>query len=99
MCGNMKERTFDDVLEILNLERYKQDENITINLLNELYECMEKENMINVTIGSKTKVNILRCLYKYVDSQNEQLLLNIGRIILAVSTLSWQIFNHRFSVL
>lgn len=85
MCGNMKERTFDDVLELLNSEQYKNNEPVVVNLLNELYECMEKEHMICVHVSSKTKIHILKCLYKYVESQNEQLLLNIGRVILAVS--------------
>lgn len=85
MCDNMKERTFDDVLDLLNSEQYRNNDGVTINLLNELYDCMEKEKMIAVHVGSKTKIHILKCLYKYVESQNEQLLLNIGRIILAVS--------------
>lgn len=87
MCDSMNERTFDDILDLLNSEQYKNNEKVTINLLNELYEAMEKENMITVHVGSKTKIHILKCLYKYVESQNEQLLLNIGRIILAVSII------------
>lgn len=85
MCDNMRERTFDDVLDLLGSEQYKSNDAVTVNLLNELYDCMEKEGMIAVHVGSKTKIHILKCLYKYVESQNEQLLLNIGRIILAVS--------------
>lgn len=85
MCDNMKERTFDDVLDLLNGEQYRNNDAVVIDLLNELYECMEKERMVTVHVGSKTKIHILKCLYKYVESQNEQLLLNIGRIILAVS--------------
>lgn len=85
MCDSLKERSFDDILDILNSEKYKNDEQIVINLLNELYESMEKENMININVGSRTKIHVLKCLYKYVESQNEQLLLNIGRIILAVN--------------
>lgn len=95
MCDNMRARTFDDVLELLNNEQYKNNDVVTIDLLNELYDCMEKEEMITVHVGSKTKIHILKCLYKYVESQNEQLLLNIGRIILAVSKLSrTTIFNY-----
>lgn len=85
MCDNLKEKTFDDILELLNSEKYKNDEHVTISLLNELYENMQKENMLNININSRVKIGILKCLYKYVESQNEQLLLNIGRIILAVS--------------
>lgn len=85
MCDNMRARTFDDVLELLNSEQYKNNDAVTIDLLNELYDCMEKEKMITVHVGSKLKIHILKCLYKYVESQNEQLLLNIGRVILAVS--------------
>lgn len=84
MCDNLKEKTFDDILELLNSEKYKNDEHVTINLLNELYDNMQKENMMNINISSRVKIGILKCLYKYVESQNEQLLLNIGRIILAV---------------
>lgn len=85
MCDSMRGRTFDDVLDLLGSEQYKGNDTVTVNLLDELYDCMEKEGMIAVHVGSKTKIHILKCLYKYVESQNEQLLLNIGRIILAVS--------------
>lgn len=84
MCDNLKERSFDDILDILNSEKYKNEAHVIISLLNELYEAMEKDNMININVGSRTKIHVLKCLYKYVESQNEQLLLNIGRIILAV---------------
>lgn len=96
MCDNMNERTFDDVLELLNSEQYKNNDVVTIGLLNELYECMERENMITVHVGSKTKIHILKCLYKYVESQNEQLLLNIGKIILAVSEIDGKYEKRNF---
>lgn len=96
MCDSLKERSFDDILDILNSEKYKNDDQVVINLLNELYEAMEKDNMININVGSRTKIHILKGLYKYVESQNEQLLLNIGRIILAVRY--WLIYFIRYSI-
>lgn len=84
---NVKERekTVDDVIELLNKESKKSNnEEVVIELLNDLYECMEKENLMNVKMASKMKIYILKCLYKFVESSNERLLLNIGRIILAV---------------
>lgn len=97
MCDSLKEHSFDDILDILNSEKYKNDEQVVINLLNELYDVMEKDNMININVGSRTKIHILKSLYKYVESQNEQLLLNIGRIILAVCYLLLY-FHHTFSM-
>lgn len=86
-----KENTVENILELLNQEsKRSNNEAIVINLLSNLYNCMEKENCLNANIDSKMKIRILKCLYKYVESQDEKLLLNIARIILAVSI---SIFN------
>ncbi|KAL3283552.1 hypothetical protein HHI36_006691 [Cryptolaemus montrouzieri] len=45
---------------------------------------MEREKMLDVKVSSKMKIYILKCLYKFVESTNEVLLLNIARIILAI---------------
>ncbi|KAF2880199.1 hypothetical protein ILUMI_26000 [Ignelater luminosus] len=80
-----KENTVENILELLNQEsKRSNNEAIVINLLSNLYNCMEKENCLNANIDSKMKIRILKCLYKYVESQNEKLLLNIARIILAL---------------
>nr|XP_022913013.1 armadillo repeat-containing protein 2 isoform X1 [Onthophagus taurus] len=80
-----KINTVDDVLNLLNVETSKNDNEILIiDLLDELYKCMENENMINGKVNSKTKIHILKCLYKFVESYNEELLLALARIILAL---------------
>lgn len=79
------EKTVDSVIDLLNKECKKtNNDEIVIELLNDLYDCMEKENLLQTKVASKMKIYILKCLYKFVESQNEKLLLNIGRIILAV---------------
>lgn len=82
-----KERTYEDVLTDLNAENQKYNEEKIIKLLEELYDCMEKENMVNSKISSKLRIHILKSLYKFVESKNEQILINIAKIILSVSTL------------
>lgn len=83
--AEVKEKTVDDVINILNVESIKKNnDDIVIECLNDLYDCMEKEDMLNNKVSSKTKIYILKCLYKYVESQNEKLLLGIARVILAV---------------
>ncbi|GJQ70464.1 hypothetical protein Trydic_g22876 [Trypoxylus dichotomus] len=80
-----KHKTVDEVIELLIAESVKNHNDADIiELLGILYECMEKENMLNSKISSKTKIHILKCLYKFVESQNEKLLLSIARIILAL---------------
>lgn len=60
-----------------------------IKYLIELYDSLVLNGYVNngKKIGSKLKLNILKCLYKYVECNNERVLLNIARIILAVSNL------------
>lgn len=88
--------TVTTVIDSLNKESAHQptpdsnvNEPVVIGLLNSLYDCMETEGMLNSKVSSKMKIHILKCLYKYVESKNEELLLAIARIILAVS-----IFNR-----
>lgn len=76
----------DDVLISLNKEserKYKDD--VVISLLHELYDCMEKEKLLEGKINSKLKIQILKTLYKFVESQEERILIIIAKIILAVS--------------
>lgn len=81
---NDNKKTFDAIIEKLNKENVNND-NYVIDLLNDLYDCMASENMLNGKITSKCKITILKSLYKHVESQNDKLLLTIARIILAVS--------------
>lgn len=82
-----EEREVDDVLNDLYYESTKldSDEGVVVSLLDELYECMENSNLLSGKVNSKLKIQILKSLYKFVEFQNENLLLNIARIILAVS--------------
>ncbi|XP_049822564.1 armadillo repeat-containing protein 2 isoform X2 [Aethina tumida] len=80
-----KLRTVDDVLISLNKEserKYKDD--VVISLLHELYDCMEKEKLLEGKINSKLKIQILKTLYKFVESQEERILIIIAKIILAL---------------
>ncbi|CAH1117951.1 unnamed protein product [Phaedon cochleariae] len=80
-----KDRTFEDVLTDLNSENEKNfDEDRVVTLLNELYDCMEKESLNNQKASSKLKIRVLKCLYKFVESQNELILINIAKIILSL---------------
>lgn len=80
-----KDKTVDDIVACLNAEAGRKDnEETVIKLLSELYDCMQKEKMLDVKVASKTKINILKCLYKYVESNNQVLLLSLARVILAV---------------
>ncbi|XP_065163837.1 armadillo repeat-containing protein 2 isoform X2 [Atheta coriaria] len=83
--------TVTTVIDSLNKESAHQptpdsnvNEPVVIGLLNSLYDCMETEGMLNSKVSSKMKIHILKCLYKYVESKNEELLLAIARIILAL---------------
>ncbi|XP_028133893.2 armadillo repeat-containing protein 2 [Diabrotica virgifera virgifera] len=83
--NDKKERTFEDVLLELNSESEKKcGEDRIVKLLGELYDCMEKENMINQKVASNLKIRILKCLYRFVESQNEQILICIAKIILSI---------------
>lgn len=80
-----KEKSVDDIINCLNLESNKHDNEETIvQLLDEFYNCLDRENLLQIKISSKLKINILKCLYKFVESANERILLGIARIILAI---------------
>ncbi|KAJ3654800.1 hypothetical protein Zmor_013962 [Zophobas morio] len=84
-AAESKERSVEDVINDLNYESVKMDnEDRVIELLGELYDRMETENLLNTKVSSKMKIHILKALYKYVESQNEKLLLNIARVILGL---------------
>lgn len=90
LVGAKQTRTIDDILNDLNktdLQNYNDD--IVQNLLDELYTYMEEQGMLNAKISSKLKIVILKTLYRFVESKNEQILINIAQIILAVSLLLW----------
>lgn len=58
-----------------------------MDLLGELYGGIEQANAKESTrINSKMKIQILKCLYQYVELQNDELLLEIARIIFLVGT-------------
>ncbi|KAK5645760.1 hypothetical protein RI129_004224 [Pyrocoelia pectoralis] len=79
-----KENTVETIIESLCKHNKNAKDKVIIQLLCELYNCMETEKFLSTTVDSKTKICILKCLYRFVESPNEQLLLNIARIILAL---------------
>ncbi|CAH0557514.1 unnamed protein product [Brassicogethes aeneus] len=80
-----KTRTLDDVLNDINRESsYKYNNDVVIGFLYELYECMEKEKMFDGKISSKLKIQILKTLYKFVESTDERILIAIAKVILAL---------------
>lgn len=96
LADSKKDRSVEDVLQDLNSENGNNKEEKINSLLLELYDCMEKENLVNSKVPSKVKIQILKCLYKFVESRNEQILLNIAKIILSVSqkTLNSQLIKN-----
>lgn len=85
--NEQKKRILEDVIANLNSEDEKYEDNKIKELLNELYDFMEKDNLINSKVSSKLRVLILKCLYKFVESKNEEILIDIAKIILAVSNI------------
>lgn len=92
-----KRRTLDDVVTDLNSDKTTYDDSRTISLLEELYGFMEQENLLNSKISSKLKVFILKCIYRFVDSKNEVILINVAKIILSVSYCHLLFFNRLFT--
>ncbi|KAK4879012.1 hypothetical protein RN001_007158 [Aquatica leii] len=76
-------KTVESIVEILTKHDKTCETNI-IQLIVDLYQCMETENYLNANVDSKMKIRILKCLYRFVESNNEKLLLNIARVILAL---------------
>ncbi|CAH2004339.1 unnamed protein product [Acanthoscelides obtectus] len=80
-----RERNLEDVLDDLNNEHGKSgNDKKIVSLLEELYKFMEKDNPMNKKVPSKLKVKILKCLYRFVESQNEHILINIAKVILSL---------------
>ncbi|XP_066248328.1 armadillo repeat-containing protein 2 isoform X2 [Euwallacea similis] len=78
-------RTIDDILRDLNkTDSQNYNDDIVRNLLEELYGFMDKEGMFNSKVSSKLKIVILKTLYRFVESKNEDILISIAQIILAV---------------
>lgn len=79
-------RTIDDILNDLNkTDQQNYQDDIVKNLLEELYSFMDKEGLIQSKVSSKLKIVILKTLYRFVESKNQHILVNIAQIILAVS--------------
>nr|CAH7759819.1 unnamed protein product [Callosobruchus chinensis] len=80
-----RERNLEDVLDDLNNEHGKSgNDKKIVTLLGELYKFMEKDNLINTKVPSKLKIKILKCLYRFVESQNEHIMINIAKVILSL---------------
>ncbi|VEN35484.1 unnamed protein product, partial [Callosobruchus maculatus] len=80
-----RERNLDDVLDDLNNEHGKSgNDKKIVTLLGELYKFMEKDKLINTKVPSKLKIKILKCLYRFVESQNEHIMINIAKVILSL---------------
>ncbi|CAH1133333.1 unnamed protein product [Ceutorhynchus assimilis] len=78
-------RTIDDIMNELNKADPKNyNDEIVKSLLEEMYEFMEKDGLLDGKISSKLRIVILKCLYRFVESKNEQILINIAQIILAM---------------
>lgn len=100
LAAECKERSVDDVINDLNNESIKMDNDTrVIELLEELYDKMEKANLLTTKIHSKLKIHVLKALYKFIESQNEQLLLNIARVILGVSLILLDVSLERFRMI
>ena len=57
-----------------------------IVLVSKLYTALEVEGVIGKNIqNTKLRSQVLKTLYKFVESSDEKLLLQIARVILAVS--------------
>ena len=57
-----------------------------IPLVSKLYSALEVEGAIGKNVqNTKLRSQVLKTLYKFVESSDEKLLLQIARIILAVS--------------
>uniref|UniRef100_A0A1Y1L9N7 Armadillo repeat-containing domain-containing protein n=2 Tax=Photinus pyralis TaxID=7054 RepID=A0A1Y1L9N7_PHOPY len=79
-----KERTMENIIETLSKHHKNVKDEVIVQSLRDLYDCMEQKKFLSTSVDSKTKICILKCLYRFVESPNEQLLLNIARIILAL---------------
>lgn len=82
------EKHISEIISSLNSVSGKPDNDEKILLLlHELYDYMNKNHLFGSKVNSKLKIQILKCLYKQVESQNEEILLQVAKIILEVSNL------------
>ncbi|XP_050309639.1 armadillo repeat-containing protein 2 isoform X2 [Anthonomus grandis grandis] len=85
VTNDLKPRTIDDILKNLNkIDLQNYDDETVKALLEELYEFMENDGMLNSKVSSKLKIVILKSLYRFVESKNEQILISIAQVILAI---------------
>lgn len=88
LVADKKERDLDDVLDELNSENEREfDENRVVRRLEEVFGFMEKNEWIDTKVPSKVKVRVLKCLYRFVECQSQQVLINIAKVILAVRSV------------
>jgi hypothetical protein len=60
--------------------------------MSKLYSALETEEEIGKNFrNTKLRAQVLKTLYKFVESSNDMLLLQIARIILAVSNLLYTV--------
>ena len=91
LAKGKNQRNVEEVLNdlnIINVQNYNEDD--VNNLLEELYKLMEQEGLFASKISSKLKIMLLKSLYRFVESKNENILINIAQIILIVS----KIYNY-----
>lgn len=79
------EKRVSEILTAIHEETGRQNsDKLILKLLQDLYNCLDKNNLFASKVNSKLKIQILKCLYKQVESQNEEILLEVARIILEV---------------
>lgn len=79
------EKRVSEILTAIHEETGRQNsDKVILKLLQDLYNCLDKNNLFASKVNSKLKIQILKCLYKQVESQNEEILLEVARIILEV---------------
>ncbi|XP_018333923.1 armadillo repeat-containing protein 2 isoform X2 [Agrilus planipennis] len=79
-----KNLSVQELLDVLNCEEQQNNENheYTVKLLKILYQCLQEEQLSNNKISSTLKITILKCLYRYVEAENQKLLINVAKILL-----------------
>ncbi|XP_060527142.1 armadillo repeat-containing protein 2 [Cylas formicarius] len=76
--------TVEEVLARLDAVDARQTD-LVRDLLNELYGSMEKEGLVGSKTNPKIKIGILKGLYKFVESRDDEVLTDIARVILALN--------------
>ncbi|KAG8225019.1 hypothetical protein J437_LFUL006030, partial [Ladona fulva] len=73
------------ITQILYTEAgYENNESKVISIIQHLYESLETNGLLGCKLSSKTKTQILRSLYKFVERSNEELLLEVAHVVLAL---------------